>query len=99
VSPDNVPAVELPLAKAVEKVLSSMQAVLEKTMKARYEELVKWGERPEASTSGAEGVDGADGEGKRKYLAETKAAEIRLVRNTIHLLEPKDRYKAEALEV
>jgi pyridoxine kinase len=94
---DNVEAVELPLAKATEKVLSSMQIVLEKTLAARDAEMRNFGASPGASVGGVEGEDGGDSEGKRRYLAETKAAEVRVVRHARDLLDPQNRYKAEAL--
>ncbi|KAK5239191.1 putative pyridoxal kinase, partial [Exophiala xenobiotica] len=74
---DDVSAVELPLAKATEKVLSSMHMVLEKTMKARDEEMSTFGLSPGASIGGVEGqgAPDSDGEDKRRYLAQTKAAE------------------------
>lgn len=98
---DAVEAVDLPLAKATEKVLSSMQMVLEKTMAARDEEMKTFGQGPGASVGGVEGQgnEGSDDEGRRKYLAQTKAAEVRIVRNARDLLEPEDRYKAQAMEV
>lgn len=90
VSSDDVEAMDLPLAKAVEKVLGSMQVVLEKTKEARDESLENMG-----------GLFGAvekerDGE-KRTHLRRTKAAEIRLVRNLTALREPKTHFQAEAL--
>ncbi|KAJ9613996.1 putative pyridoxal kinase [Cladophialophora chaetospira] len=96
---DVVEAVDLPLAKATEKVLSSMQMILEKTWRARDEEMQKFGLGPGASVGGVEGEGETVGEDKRRFLAETKAAEVRVVRNTKDLIEPEARYKAEALEV
>ncbi|KIW14760.1 pyridoxal kinase [Exophiala spinifera] len=98
---DDVPATELPLAKATEKVLSSMHMVLEKTIKARDEELSKFGQSPGASVGGVEGLgaENSDGEAKRRYLAETKAAEVRAVRNAKDLVYPEPRYVAVAMEV
>lgn len=96
---DDVEAVELPLAKATEKVLSSMQIVLEKTLAARDAEMKTFGTSPGASVGGVEGEENSDSEAKRRYLAETKAAEVRVVRHAKDLLHPQDRYKAEALDV
>ena len=99
-SPDDVPARELPLAKAVGKVLSSMHVVLEKTMKARNEEMRVW-EEAETMRNGADEHDSKerslDAQEKRRHLAKSKAAEIRLVRNVRDLLEPEDRFKAVEL--
>lgn len=97
-SPDDVSATELPLAKATEKVLSSMQIVLEKTMKARDEEMSKFGQGPGASVGGLEG-DQSTTEETRRYLAQTKAAEVRVLRNQKDLLEPGQRYRAEAVRI
>ncbi|KEF55017.1 pyridoxine kinase [Exophiala aquamarina CBS 119918] len=96
---DDVEAVDLPLAKATEKVLSSMQIVLEKTLAARDAEMKAFGASPGASVGGVEGEDGGDSESQRRYLAETKAAEVRVVRHARDLQDPQNRYKAEALEV
>lgn len=97
---DDVEAVDLPLAKATEKVLSSMQMVLEKTMTARDEEMARFGQGPGASVGGVEGAgNGNDGEGRRRYLAQTKAAEIRVVRNAVDLVRPDERYRAVPVEV
>ncbi len=97
VSPDEVDAEATPLAKAAEKVLSSMQMVLEKTMKARDKEMQGFGKSPGASVGGVEG-DQSTSEETRKYLAETKAAEVRVVRNWRCLVEPEERYKAVRLD-
>ena len=100
-SPDDVSAVDLPLAKAAVKVLESMQVVLEKTMKNRQEAMDEYekGGKKGSVGGGVDGVDGGDSEGKKRYLTETRAAEIRVVRNVKDLKEPEHRYKAEALEV
>ena len=71
ISPDDVPASELPLAKATEKVLGSMHAVLTKTKRARDQELE--GLRPTLEREGAVSE-------KRVGLRHTKAAEVRVVR-------------------
>ncbi|KAI9845801.1 MAG: putative pyridoxal kinase [Sclerophora amabilis] len=91
VSPDDVPATELPLAKATEKVLASMQAVLGKTKDAMDVELDGLG--------GELGVlDKEGGSEKRMHLRRTKAAEVRLVGNVRELKEPTVEHFAEALE-
>jgi pyridoxine kinase len=102
-SGDEVPAVELPLARSCEKVLSSMQMVLEKTVKARDEAMKQFdgegGGKTDSVGVGVEGVNGEDSEGKKRYLAETKAAEIRVVRNVADLRSPEVKFKATAVEV
>ncbi|MCJ1486146.1 putative pyridoxal kinase [Schaereria dolodes] len=92
ISPDNVEAVDLPLATAVEKVLASMHAILQKTKTARDEALE--GMRGPLGTLEKE----RDSE-KRMHLRKTKAAEVRLVRNLSDLREPDVIYRAEALNV
>ncbi|KAL9623967.1 MAG: hypothetical protein Q9160_001720 [Pyrenula sp. 1 TL-2023] len=86
---DEIPATETPLARATEKVLASMQVVLEKTIEAMDEEL------KEGMKSGLSGKTDLDGEGnqdngeeKRMYLARTKASEVRVVANAQALREP-----------
>jgi pyridoxine kinase len=98
-SPDDVPATELPLAKATEKVLASMQMILEKTLEARDRELADLTADGRGMSSSA-GVDVGNGGGSsRRHLAETKAAEVRLVRNVRDLWQPEERYKAVELQV
>ncbi|KAL8787267.1 MAG: hypothetical protein Q9213_002315 [Squamulea squamosa] len=87
-SPDETDALDLPLAKAVEKVLGSMHTILEKTKTARDAELEKM--------SGPQEALGNDGE-KRLHLRKTKAAEVRLVRNLLDLREPIVTHRAQAL--
>ncbi len=86
VSPDEVEAVDLPLAKAVEKVLGSMHTVLSKTKEARDRELEGMSGRMEQEK---------DSE-KRVWLRQTKAAEVRVVRCLGDLRNPKCDWKAEA---
>lgn len=93
VSGDEVQAVDLPLAKATGKVLSSMQMVLEKTLRFRDEAMKTFGQSPGASVGGVEG-DESSTEEDRRYLALTKAAEVRVVQNVKDLLEPDSRYAA-----
>ena len=87
-SPDDVDALDLPLAQAVEKVLASMHTVLEKTKFARDEAL-----------KGMEALLEMEGESeKRVHLRKTKAAEVRLVRNLKDLREPRIIFKAKRFE-
>lgn len=88
ISPDEVEPVNLPLAKAVEKVVASMHAVLTKTKEARDAEL-----KAVAGTWEQE----ADSE-KRLQLRQTKAAEVRVVRCLSDLLNPSTEWKVVALE-
>ena len=87
--PDEVTATELPLAKAAEQVLGTMQSLLEKTKTARDNELGKM--------AGPQGALEKDSE-KRLHLRKTKAAEVRLVRNLDILRRPNVRFSATLLE-
>ncbi|KAL9101598.1 MAG: hypothetical protein Q9163_003159 [Psora crenata] len=89
-SSDDIQAMDLPLAKAAEKVLGSIHAVLSHTKKARDVELDKLG--------GALGAMEKEKDSeKRMSLRKTKAAEVRVVRCLDHLIEPKVEWKAVAL--
>ncbi|KAL8825303.1 MAG: hypothetical protein Q9191_004499 [Dirinaria sp. TL-2023a] len=90
VSPDDVEATDLPLAKAVEKVLTSMQAVLEKTKMARDKALEGMGGPLGTLEKEKDSV-------KRLHLRKTKAAEVQIVRNLADLREPHVIYRAKAL--
>ncbi|KAL8682751.1 MAG: hypothetical protein Q9186_001262 [Xanthomendoza sp. 1 TL-2023] len=87
-SPDEIDALDLPLAKATEKVLGSMHTILKKTELARDAELEKM--------SGPQGALEKDSE-KRLHLRKTKAAEVRLVRNLEDLRRPAIKHRAQAL--
>ena len=91
VSPDDVPATSLPLAQATEKVLESLQAVLEKTKHARDEELERLG--------GPMGVLEKERDSEKKLrLRTSKAAEVRVVRCLNDLRSPVGQFKAVSLE-
>ncbi|MCJ1405247.1 putative pyridoxal kinase [Xylographa trunciseda] len=88
-SSDDVCAIELPLAKAVEKVLASMQQVLVKT-KAAVDMAVENVEQ--------EGPE-RGGEWERiQHLKKTRAAEVRIVRHLKDLREPKVVFRAVPLD-
>jgi pyridoxine kinase len=91
VSSDEVEATDLPLAEATEKVLASMHEVLTKTKEKRDEEVKKW-------ESGVGGRGGPEKDGKRRRLVESKAAEVRLVRNLEVLKKPEVKYRAERVQ-
>jgi pyridoxine kinase len=97
-SPDGVAAEELPLAKAAEKVLASMHAVLKDTA-ARYERQAEVLREEESK-----GVDGQATEEEKetaRHLRLTKAAEVRVVKNAQALREPPviDGFKAKGVRV
>lgn len=87
VSPDEVVSTDLPLAKATEKVLASMNQVLTKTKLSRDAEIEKYNSQ----------VGGRDKENdeKRLRLLTSKATEVRLVRNLGALKHPEVQFKAE----
>lgn len=91
VSPDDISPLELPLAKAAEKVLGSMQVILSKTKEARDKELEGMG-----GPLGA--MEKEKDSGKRLGLRRTKAAEVKVVRCLGDLREPSSRWKAETLD-
>jgi len=89
ISPDDVEAVDLPLAKAAEKVLGSMHTVLTRTKEARDKDLEGMG--------GPLGVMEKEKDSeKRTWLRKTKAAELKVVRCLSDLREPSLQWKAEA---
>jgi len=88
ISPDNVPASNLPLAQATLKVLSSMHSILERTIVARDAELA-------ATVSEQNGDGNAEEQQKRDHLRRTKAAEVRLVRNAHLLRDPVVRFEVQ----
>ncbi|MCJ1440497.1 MAG: putative pyridoxal kinase [Stictis urceolatum] len=91
-SPDHVPATELPLAKAVEEVLASMHEVLVRTKEECEREMGAWmgsvegrrmsgGERERPKLEEAPEGNGDESAKKEVWLRKTKAAEVRVVRN------------------
>ncbi|ORY62189.1 Ribokinase-like protein [Pseudomassariella vexata] len=89
VSGDEVDALDLPLAKAAEKVLASMHEVLSRTCEGMTEEMER--------TTGLEKMGTEEEEAKRLHLLRSKAAELRLVRNLGCLRNPKVEYWAERM--
>lgn len=84
-SPDDVDALDLPLARAAERVLASMHEVLAATCESMKAEV----KRAEADIGGADE--------KRMHLARSKAAELRLVRHLGSLREPTVEFKAQRM--
>lgn len=84
-SPDDVDALDLPLARAAERVLASMHEVLAATCESMKVEVKR-----------AEADIGGDDE-KRMHLARSKAAELRLVRHLGSLREPAVEFKAQRM--
>ncbi|MCJ1257263.1 hypothetical protein MMC24_005088 [Lignoscripta atroalba] len=92
ISPDDVESLDLPLTTAVEKVLASMHAVLQKTKTARDQALEGMG-GPLGTMEKEKNSE------KRMHLRKTKAAEVRLVRNLKDLREPDVVFQADALNI
>ena len=109
-SDDSVDALDLPLARAAEKVLASMHEVLTKTAENMQGAIEKV-KREVAAAASEEGLvdgvkEGTDGsvskeeaEKKMMHLLKSKAAELRLVRHLDSLRFPKVQFKATRLEV
>ncbi|KAI8940304.1 hypothetical protein NX059_004001 [Plenodomus lindquistii] len=90
-SPDDVVAEELPLAKACQKVLASMQAVLNKTADSCHEKMEAYDTRMRKVGSGSGERDDGDEEAKKeRHLALMQASEVQVVRHVGDLLEPRD---------
>ncbi|CAO2656587.1 Nn.00g053900.m01.CDS01 [Neocucurbitaria sp. VM-36] len=98
-SPDNVPAEELPLAKACQKVLASMQAILTKTTETCHEKMAVYDKRAEKEGCG-QGDEADEQTKKRRHLALMNASEVKVVRYVKELLDPPDleRFKPRPVE-
>ncbi len=81
VSADDVAPLDLPLARAAERVLASMHEVLTKTCQAMEVDMIKARERGEAGE-------------KRLRLLQSRAAELRLVRHLDLLRAPQVEFGA-----
>lgn len=94
-SEDHVKGCELPLAKATEKVLASMGAVLKDT--ARHYEAVKRSLDAPPEMNEGKGEAGEKARETERHLRLTRAAEVRVVRNARVLREPPnlELFKAE----
>lgn len=88
-SPDDVQAIHLPLAEATEKVLASMQAVLQKT-KAAVDKTID-------DMSGCS-MDAAQEDASITQLRKTKAAEVNVVRHMKDIKKAEVHWKAELFE-
>lgn len=96
-SDDDVLGPDLPLAKATEKVLASMHAVLKDTAE-HYDAAVKeLGDEKQLNEGTGPGAE-SDKENER-HLKLTRAAEVRVVRNAKALREPPNLQEFNALPV
>ncbi|KLU87682.1 pyridoxal kinase [Magnaporthiopsis poae ATCC 64411] len=88
ISDDSVEAVDLPLARAAEKVLATMHEVLTKTLEGMEAEMARVREKL-AAAAAAEGAAASEEEqAKVLRLHRSRAAELRLVRNLESLRNP-----------
>lgn len=94
VSPDEVPATDLPLAKVAERVLSSMHFVLQRTLEARNAELAV----PPTYDEDYPAPATEEERQKREHLRRTKASEVRLIRNVHLLRNPEIIFRAKELK-
>lgn len=102
-SSDDVPAKELPLASAVQRVLASMQVVLADTARAHAAEVERLAE--EEARSGSLGMgDGGGGanaleRSAARHLRLTRAAEVRVVSNREALINAEGWEKLKIVDV
>ncbi|KAI4926120.1 uncharacterized protein J4E92_006858 [Alternaria infectoria] len=88
-SPDDVLAENLPLAKACQKVLASMQAILTRTTTACQEKMAAYDAR--AAKEGRGEGDEADEEvAKKRHLALMNASEVTVPRYVKEMIDPPD---------
>ncbi|OAG09129.1 Ribokinase-like protein [Paraphaeosphaeria sporulosa] len=86
-SPDDVPADELPLAKACQKVLASMQSILNKTTATCREKMLAYDTRAEKEGCG-QGQEAAEEKAKKRHLALMEASEVTVPRFLRELVYP-----------
>lgn len=92
ISDDDVTATDLPLAKAAEKVLATMNEVLEKTSKGMVAEMEKVKKEMDADS----GIDEEERK-RRLHLLQSRASELRLARNLESLRNPTVGFRARAV--
>jgi pyridoxine kinase len=86
-SPDDVKAEELPLAKACQKVLASMQSILATTTEKCSEEMARYDARAAKEGHGKGKEDTLDRE-KRRHLALMNASEVKVPRFIKEINDP-----------
>lgn len=96
-SNDDVEPQDLPLAKAVQKVLASMQAILASTAEACHTAMEVYDAR--AKREGREGEENDEEIMKKRHLALTNASEVKVVRYVKELIDPPhlDRFTPRAV--
>ncbi|KAF1969196.1 Ribokinase-like protein [Bimuria novae-zelandiae CBS 107.79] len=97
-SPDDVPAEELPLAKACQKVLASMQNILNKTTVTCEEKMKAYDARAEKGDCG-QGVEAEEERRMKRHLALMEASEVVVPRFIRELVDPEgvERFRARAV--
>jgi pyridoxine kinase len=98
-SPDDVAAADLPLAKACQKVLASMQATLAKTAEQCREKMEAYDARVEKEGCGF-GDEAKAAKEHQRHLALMNASEVKVVRFVKELTHPPDleRFAPRAVE-
>ncbi|ETS87939.1 hypothetical protein PFICI_01767 [Pestalotiopsis fici W106-1] len=94
-SGDEVAPLDLPLARAAEKVLASMHEVLSRTCESMATETAQAGIVNGLPAGGA--TLSSEEEEKKRHLLRSRAAELRLVRNLSCLRSPNIEYRAEKM--
>jgi len=99
VSDDDVDAIDLPLAKAAQKAVATMQAVLKKTYDSYLQD--KYVIEKEAKREEDEGREDDEEIAKLKHLRSMRAVELKVVRNVGDLVNPPNinKIKVHGLEV
>ena len=92
-SDDAVESIDLPLARAAEKVLASMHEVLSKTCEAMPAEMAKANALLDRT-----GIVEAEARAKALHLLKSGAAELKLPRNVDSLRSPQTEYRATKME-
>ncbi|KAF2009859.1 Ribokinase-like protein [Aaosphaeria arxii CBS 175.79] len=98
-SPDDVAAEDLPLAKACQKVLASMQAILAATSARCEAEMEKYDAQVEKEGCG-QGAEAEEQRAKRRHLALMNASEVKPVRFFKELTDPPEleRFKPRSVQ-
>jgi pyridoxine kinase len=98
-SPDSVAPQDLPLAKACQKVLASMQSILAQTSESCKEKMEVYDRSVEREGCG-EGKEVADEAMRKRHLRLMDASEVKVPRFVRELVRPGDlgRFEARAVE-
>lgn len=94
-SADDVAPLDLPLARAAEKVLASMHEVLSRTCESMT--TITTTPQTDGEDSSASSPLSPEEEERKTHLLRSRAAELRLVRNLGCLRSPNVEYKAEKM--